>query len=147
MLPTVPFHQLVTLTISSSPGSWQLITNLATASSYCQSLLQISSMTIQHSSPIGLHFSITIILRPQLYQLTEGNSDILNTSNIRRALYKSSQSHFIICLQIFHQNMLWVMLTKHSIYYADQISSCLLMLCLALFTLLSFYIILVIKQW
>lgn len=94
---------------------------------YCQSLLQINSVTTLHSYPIGLHSNLTILTRPQLYLLAEENSDLLNAPNMRTVLHKHSQSHFTICLQIFHQSMLLqVMLKKkhiwkHNTCYTDEI--------------------------
>lgn len=79
---------------------------------HCQSLLQISSVTILHSDPIGLHSNLTILTRPQLYLLAEENSDLLNAPNMRTVLHKHSQSHFTVCLQIFHQSMLLQVMLK-----------------------------------
>jgi len=46
--------------------------------------------------------------------LVEGNSNLADGINARKALYKDSHSHLTIHLQIYHQNItLQVMTTKH----------------------------------
>lgn len=98
----------------------------------------------------GLLSSLTLSLTNSLPILFEGNSDLTDATNVRRAPYKDAHRHFTIFLQICHWNiMLQVMLTKHfrkqNTCYTDLtpvigvpvIRHCFLMLCLLLFTLLS----------
>lgn len=78
--------------------------------------------------------------------LVEGNSDLVDATNMRRAFYKDSHSHFTIHLQMWHQNiMLQVMMIKHfwkqSTCYTDVTPvtlHCFFILYLLLFTTVAF---------
>lgn len=121
-----------------------------TASDYCWFQHHISTPLKHFTNQFNEYTTLTFywvalqhnsITQRQPFLLFGGNSDLVDATSVKRALYKDYCNQFTIHLQICHQNIMLYMTAikyfwKQNRCYTDGTSHCFFMLYLLLFTLM-----------